>query len=584
MSNYLRREADSFIFRRRVPDHLQRRFGQQEIYRSLKTTVRKTARARAAHLFVMTERLFLMAEEQDETVLPDEDIKAAVRHWLNSTTWKAVFDRNLNKLSPGVLREHHLALPEMLLTDEEEDGRQSSADENAVDHAWSALEYSGYEGAGRGKTLDRTVAVLRQTLKEYVDSRMQAVFAPETITHVSRETTAAASSPSNMEQISSFTTSWQEDIVKGYNQREALTEETTDQYLQTVELFVGLMGDPSLGTITFDLAAEYREKLLRLPASHGKGRTGSVKKELVLAAANKSGGRMTMKTAKRHFSGMNSIWKWLIYRKHVPATPNPFSGHSFPGTKSKKSARDAWSSEDLQRLLSSSAYRNADGDSAMHWLPLIGLFSGMRLEEICRLRPDSDFITRDKVYCFDIKAREGWDPKTEAGTRLVPVHSWLLKRGFKEFVDRQKGKGAEHLFPELVLYKKKISSGFSREFSRIKTENGIGKKTAFHSFRHTFRTVLESTDHKESHINAVMGHEGGGGEGRVYIKGVTTARLKEVVESFESSLELGFLNDGKIPVAPTRRSPKCAVKKVKLTPPIFDENGKRIYPKKPPGP
>ncbi|WP_373427974.1 DUF6538 domain-containing protein [Agrobacterium tumefaciens] len=74
MSKYLRREADSFFFRRRVPPHLQSRFGVKEIYRSLRTTVRKTANVRAAQLYVASERLFDLAA--DET-LEDEDFRAA---------------------------------------------------------------------------------------------------------------------------------------------------------------------------------------------------------------------------------------------------------------------------------------------------------------------------------------------------------------------------------------------------------------------------------------------------------------------------------------------------------------------------
>lgn len=87
MSNYLRREADSFFFRRRVPAPLQARLGQTEIYRSLKTTVRRTAKARAAALFIATERLFRMLEEDDDYLVTDEDIRA-VRHWLNATAWQ----------------------------------------------------------------------------------------------------------------------------------------------------------------------------------------------------------------------------------------------------------------------------------------------------------------------------------------------------------------------------------------------------------------------------------------------------------------------------------------------------------------
>lgn len=49
------------------------------------------------------------------------------------------------------------------------------------------------------------------------------------------------------------------------------------------------------------------------------------------------------------------------------------------------------------------------------------MYSGMRLEEICGLRPAHDLVTRDGVYCFEIKARPEWDPKTEAGIRLVPT-------------------------------------------------------------------------------------------------------------------------------------------------------------------
>ncbi|MQX78103.1 tyrosine-type recombinase/integrase [Sinorhizobium medicae] len=457
--------------------------------------------------------------------------------------------------------------------------RQKTTSSRKLGRLWNTPTMAGW---GTGETLAKTMSVFPKVLKEYVDRRMQEVFEPEVLAGITGQSVPTATAPANMSKISTFIGKWQKDISEGYSGGKKLGDETTDQYRQSVELFIGLMGDRPVGKITFDLAAEFREKILELPASHGKGRTGSIKKELALAKANTEAPRLTMKTAKRHFSGMNSIWKWLIAKKHVPAQFNPFAGHSFPGTKSTKSARDAWSSEDLERLFSSSAYRQAPTDSAMHWLPLISLFSGLRLEEICRLRPDQDLILRDRVYCFDIKKRLGWDPKTEAGSRVVPVHSWLLSNGFREFVDRQQAARSEHLFPELQLHKNKLSSGFSRDFSRMKAEIGVGKKTAFHSFRHTFRTVLGSTDHKDSHIDAVMGHEGGGGEGRVYDKGVTTAKLKEVVQSFSISVPFEIEGAGphqhELISTNARREPK--IKKRKLTPPVLDENGRLVRSKR----
>lgn len=581
MSRYLRREADSFVFRRRVPAPIQNRLGLKEIYRSLKTTVRRTAQARAAHLFIATERLFQVIAEDDET-LSHEDIQAAVRHWLGTShLWRQRLDGYLKSLSPGSLRHYQEQLPDILLDVGKPEHVSSEA--NLIEEAWTALEYSDYAGWGTGETLNKTMSMFRKVLKEYVDKRMQEVFEPEALAGITTQSASAAMAPANMSKLSTFIQAWQSDLRKGYDGRKKLAPTSADPYQTDVELFIGLMGDLPVGRITYDIAADFRTKLLNLPYNHGKSRTGSLKQELALAKANKTAPRMSMKTVKRHFSGMNSIWRWLVFKKHVPAKIDPFHGHAFPGTKSKKSARDTWAMEDMQRLFSSLDYRQANSHSALHWLPLLSLYSGMRLEEICRLRPHHDIAIRDGVYCFILQKRDDWDPKTEAGERVIPVHSWLLSHGFKTFAQDMKEGGAQHLFPELILDKKKrkLSSGFSREFSRIKIALGVSKKTTFHSFRHTFRTALESTDHKESHIDAVMGHEGAKGEGRVYAKGVSVAKLREVVESFSPIANL----DSFMVLAPTPQTrplqpPKPKIKKVKLVPPVFDENGRQIRGKK----
>ncbi|TBD12082.1 site-specific integrase (plasmid) [Rhizobium ruizarguesonis] len=579
MSNYLRREADSFFFRRRVPAALQARLGQTEIFRSLKTTVRRTARARAAHLFIGTERLFRMLEEaDDEFPLTDDDIRVAVRIWLDTSAWKQRL-KIVDEMSPGGLRVHHESLTDTLLKMSADEGVSFS--QNLAMEAHAALEHSDYLDVRSGERLRRAEVALQKQLREYVDRRMQAVFGQEPVaaTTVQAAATPVPQEPStNMAKLSSYLKNWQKDITAGYNHNQGLGDETTDQYLKTVEMFIALMGDLPVGKITFDTAAEFRELILQMPAAHGKGATASPKKELARAKADKSLPLVSMKTAKRHFSGMNSIWKWLIYKKHMPVTIQPFSGHSFPGTKSKKSARDDWSREDLHRLFTSREYRDARDSSALHWLPLISLHSGMRLEEICRLRPAIDIIVKDGLPCFGITAREGWDPKTESGTRVIPVHSWLIRHGLMDFVKQQRSRGAEHLFsPELILHKGKISSGFSREFSKLKIDLGVGSKTSFHSFRHTFRTAIASADLQDAHIDAVMGHEGGGSEGRTYTKRFTTAKLHEVVEAFQSPLELGFLGAAAANAPPP--PPKAAVKKRKLTPHVFDANGKLVRPR-----
>lgn len=510
----------------------------------------------------------------DDT-LADEDFRAAARYWMSQPRIKQWLKKYVDDLPPGTLKAHSKFFPDTLLVTVSPDG---DYDERTImlEEAGDALEDAGYRETP--ESLDLMLDAMRQVLDEYVGKRMRTVFQPEldqvpTAIAVPATSQATSAASASFSKISSFIKPWQKDIIAGYNHGKPVKD--ADQYLKTVEMFIGLMGDLPLGSITFEKAAEFRELVLQMPNTHGKGATGSPKQELARARADSTLPRVSMKTTKRHFSGMNSIWKWLIFKKHVPANLLPFSGHSFPGTKSKKSARDDWSREDLQRFFTSRIYRDAPGGSALRWLPLVSLHSGMRLEEICRLRPAIDITVKDGMPCFDIAPRDGWDPKSEAGTRIIPVHSWLIRHGFMDFVKQQRARHAEHLFsPELALHKDSLSSAFSREFSKIKIDLGVGSKTTFHSFRHTFRTVLESTDLKDSHIDAVMGHEGGGSEGRTYTKRVSTAKLKEVVEAFEPPLDLSFLDKGNSDnsLPPLRTQ----IKKRKLTPPVFDIDGKLV--------
>lgn len=79
------------------------------------------------------------------------------------------------------------------------------------------------------------------------------------------------------------------------------------------------------------------------------------------------------------------------------------------------------------------------GGAAAYWVPLIGLYTGARIGELCQLRVED--IERDNTGAF-IKISEeapGATVKTEAGLRSVPVHSELVRLGFLDYVaDMQK--------------------------------------------------------------------------------------------------------------------------------------------------
>ena len=324
-------------------------------------------------------------------------------------------------------------------------------------------------------------------------------------------------------------------------------EHTIGQLRATYRLWQELVGDLPVREYTREQAAEFRKLLLRLPATFGKVGRGKRKsaRDEIKRIEGTDAETMQMKTVKRHFSALNQLFGWLKDRGHVAEVIS--TGFPFPLPKGSRSARDEWSAEDLHKVFHSSRYASdADRTTAEWWLPLIALHTGMRLEEICRLRPGptQDIQVLHGVACIVIQRHpDGWDPKTEAGARIIPIHPTLVELGLLELVERRRREGAPRLFPELRMYRNKLGHEYSRDFSSFKIALGVNEKTVFHSFRHNVRTMIDAEDVQERWLDALMGHEGpNAGVGRrVYNKRTDIQRLRQLVEAIRPEVDLSHL-------------------------------------------
>ncbi len=85
-------------------------------------------------------------------------------------------------------------------------------------------------------------------------------------------------------------------------------------------------------------------------------------------------------------------------------------------------------------------------ESAKYWVPLIALFSGLRLGEIIQMQV-ADVKTMEGIEYFDVTPlafevddEEGYDPteekslKTASSRRGIPIHKTLFELGFEEFL------------------------------------------------------------------------------------------------------------------------------------------------------
>lgn len=194
--------------------------------------------------------------------------------------------------------------------------------------------------------------------------------------------------------------------------------------------------------------------------------------------------------------------------------------------------------------------------TARYWLPILGLYTGARLNELCQLTV-KDVRDEDGIAFLDITDdAEDQKVKSASGRRRIPVHRRLVEFGFLEFVSKQREAGENQLFLELKVDASGYRSGeFSKFFSRYLKRIGVKtEKTSFHSFRHNFEDACRNGGVLPHIMNAIQGHAEQGMAGR-YGDGVY--RLDVLLQSIncidypELSLELAR----KTARGSTRKSP-----------------------------
>jgi integrase len=81
--------------------------------------------------------------------------------------------------------------------------------------------------------------------------------------------------------------------------------------------------------------------------------------------------------------------------------------------KSKRASeeRKTFSTDDLKKLFESVEYQKGFREPFQYWVPIIGLYTGARLEEICRLRVES-FNVVDGINVIQIIPDDDWRGKT----------------------------------------------------------------------------------------------------------------------------------------------------------------------------
>lgn len=255
--------------------------------------------------------------------------------------------------------------------------------------------------------------------------------------------------------------------------------------------------------------------ILRLPANVSKKYRGMPLHAAVAAAEKDNAARISLKTQRLYIELLKTFFAWAETDELIEASPARKivlpKGRSAEG-------RSVFSTEQLQLIFSSPLYAGCLNDEAGYtqsgtkrprrhrfWIPLIALYTGMRLDEIAMLRR-RDIIRVGEVYAFDLveDVSVGRTLKTPGSIRRVPIHEMLVATGLLDYVNSLPSEG--WLFPDLVKTSKSPGDTMSKWFGRFLHSLDLSDpKLVFHSFRHTFATGCRDCGIPREQMEAIGG-------------------------------------------------------------------------------
>lgn len=247
---------------------------------------------------------------------------------------------------------------------------------------------------------------------------------------------------------------------------------------------------------------------------------------------------IAVRTANAYISALQTFYGWAVANGHAP--DNIFDGTRFKQPKQAKDGGRAAFTDAQLRLIFQHLTENPAGlvrNKDHKWISLIGLFTGMRLNEIAQLDL-ADVGHDDGLWSLTVTdaGSENKRLKNAASQRRLPLHDRLVAAGFPEFIAERRQGRSPRLFPELPYCPK---NGYGRNPGRWFNERLLPKlgmddgKLVFHSLRHTMATKLARSDVPETQIKALLGHEQQGVTFSIYFHGFAPAPLKAAIERFE---------------------------------------------------
>lgn len=299
-----------------------------------------------------------------------------------------------------------------------------------------------------------------------------------------------------------------------------------------INLFLEYFGNSTpITSIKRQHLIEYRENVLkRLPKNRVLNKAV---KDLPLAEqlADETVEKISIATLNLYIGTINSFFNWCVISDFI--TKNPCSSLQLPDPHEGEKRKNSYSSDDIKRIINALAALPQKGENGVKniertWIVLLGMYQGMRENEICQLFIDNVVIW-GSIPCLHLTRsdKETQSIKNESSFRTLPIHPALLSHGFLDFVNQRRCERdaimrkrtstskdkltARQLFQTMTHDPRRnnYTKNFLNFFSKFNREIIPDTKKTFHSFRHCFDSYIKNRSKIPFAVKYLCGHSSG---------------------------------------------------------------------------
>lgn len=519
-----------FYLRAKVPVDLVAVLGRREIKKALGTADPKRALEKVRQESARVDRLFAEARRQAATqrlkksTATEAEVTAMVRRW-----WRDHQNEppDYTDTDTGLSEALHvLEIDEGMLLDRDDPGTAAAVHKIAVE-----IEHRHglrLDPGSREHVLTREL-IRRGLLESVRRIRQHAKGEPERPRDVLFSGPVDDPPSKGSVTLGELITAYERDPARG-----GLTTKTVNSYAPVFRALRELLGaDTPVRSITRDDCRRVRDVLVALPPNATKLFPRLPLEKIAHRAKAEGLPSLNAVTINNHLNNLSALFRWAIKEEHLDR--NPAMGLRVAEPVAKRDRRRPFTLAELQAIFAGPLYAPHAERSGDAWVLMLSLFAGLRLNEGCQLATkDVEIVDTVPV----IRVRLGDEGKTRlkstAATRMVPIHSALVKAGLLDHWRKMIKRGERQLFADL----RPAATGYysdaaSKRLNRYIRGLGISdRRAAVHSLRHNWRDALREAGVSAERVRALGGwtSKSAGEEEHTYGAGFTAKSLAVEIE------------------------------------------------------